>query len=273
MYGMKKYRIGMVAKLVGLSEEGLRLYERDGILSARRKEQGNYRYYERLDITALMRAKAYQRCGFSLREIERLINSSSLKYILDSYAKQEGRLEEEINQKQLALEHLQKNRQLAEQLPRTLWEIRRTEQPGMYRFEYMEGDELLLRREEYDKLSRWSQLTPFAFHTPRVSWRDLEEGRVRYFSAMGLMEQDVDRLGAREVAETGQYTPPCPCLYTVVQVDGERDDQADYLKPLADYVRREGIRVTGDPVGRGFLSMNKKKGYIRYREIWLPVQE
>ena len=267
-----KYRIGMAAKLVGLSEEGLRLYERDGILAPRRKEQGSYRYYERLDITALMRAKAYQRCGFSLREIEGLINSGSLKHILDSYARQERRLEEEILQKQLALDFLREARQRGEELSQSLWRICWAERPGMYRFEYMEGDKLLLRREEYDTLSRWTRLTPFAFHTPRVSWPDLEEGRVRYFSAMGILEGEVDRLGAREVAATGVYWPPCTCLYTVVRIEGERDDDASYLRPLADYVRQKGLKVTGDPVGRGFLSLNKKRGYIRYRELWLPVE-
>ena len=81
-----EYKIGTVAKLLGISPEGLRLYERNDILvSHRREEENGYRYYSRLDITALLRARAYHQYGFSLKETEALINTDDVQYIGQEY--------------------------------------------------------------------------------------------------------------------------------------------------------------------------------------------
>lgn len=48
-----EYLIGDVAQMVGLSRDALRFYEKKGIISARKKENG-YRYYSEDDIYKLM---------------------------------------------------------------------------------------------------------------------------------------------------------------------------------------------------------------------------
>ena len=45
-----QYRIGIVADLLGISPEGLRLYERSGILAAQREAGGSYRCVYETDI-------------------------------------------------------------------------------------------------------------------------------------------------------------------------------------------------------------------------------
>ena len=52
-------------RLLGMSAEGIRMYERSGILRAQReKEENEYRSFDHLDITALIRARGYHYCGF-----------------------------------------------------------------------------------------------------------------------------------------------------------------------------------------------------------------
>ena len=102
-----KYKIGTVAKLLGVSPEALRLYERSGILVSERGEGENgYRYYSRLDITALTRARAYHQYGFSLRETEALINTDDVDYVREAYGLRACDLEEEIRRKQQILDYL-----------------------------------------------------------------------------------------------------------------------------------------------------------------------
>ena len=75
----KSYSIGQVSKLLGLSVEGIRNYEKAGIIQSRRREESNYRSYSYLDITSLVRARMYRALGFSLSEIEALTNDRSIE--------------------------------------------------------------------------------------------------------------------------------------------------------------------------------------------------
>ena len=267
------YHIGLVARLLGISAEGLRLYEREGILQSKREKEGGYRYYQRLDITALLRARAYQKYGFSLRETGALLNTGDLALVERACRRREKELEEEIRRKTLLLDSLRETRSLTASLPDKLGKVERGERPGLYRLEYMVENDLILPPARYDLFRRWAALSPFPFPSQKNSWQALLEGEDRSVAALGLLERDAVRLGAVELASAGEYLPPCPCLCTVVKVAGETARCTDYLDPLRQFVRREGIQVTGDPVSRAFLSLDRKGSYTRYRQIWLPVAE
>ena len=248
-----KYRIGVVSELLGLSPEGLRLYERTGILSARRDpSSGNYRMYSHLDITALIMARMYHNCGFTMQETERLINTDSMDTVLREYAEKRDLLQAEIDYKQRLLQLLARTAELIESIPGRL-------------------DQLILHRSQYQKFRFWVQTTPFTFPAQRCLWEDLCDERDSSISAMGILEEDASFFGIRE-DEDVTYYPPVKCLTTVVELSGEEADATAYLAGLRQYVWENGISVTGDPIARTILSMNKKKKYTRYRQVWLPIE-
>ena len=237
-----KYKIGTAAKLLGVSPETLRLYERNGILVSDRGEGENgYRYYSRLDITALMRARSYHQYGFSMRETEALINTDDTNYILEEYKLRAERLEEEILFKRHVLDYLQRISALLEQLSSDLWTVRMEKSPGMYRLEFMKGNDLLLSAEQMGMFSQWVGLAPFAFPSQRNSWEALKGGADESYSALGILEEDAS------------------CV--------------PYLSHLPRYAKEHRTKAAGDPICRTFLSMNKKENYHRFRQVWLPVAE
>ena len=289
-----KYKIGTAAKLLGVSPETLRLYERNGILVSDRGEGENgYRYYSRLDITALMRARSYHQYGFSMQETEALINTDDTDYILEEYKLRAERLEEEILFKRHVLDYLQRISALLEQLSSDLWTVRMEKSPGMYRLEFMKGNDLLLSAEQMGMFSQWVGLAPFAFPSQRNSWEALKGGADESYSALGILEEDARKLAAsgsgrpvspgreggapagrlQDLLSHGVYYPPSACLYTVVEFTEENASCVQYLSHLLRYVKEHRIKAAGDPICRTFLSMNKKENYHRFRQVWLPVEE
>ena len=267
-----KYKIGTVAKLLGVSPEALRLYERSGILVSERGEgENSYRYYSRLDITALTRARAYHQYGFSLRETEALINTDDVDYVREAYRLRACDLEEEIRRKQQILDYLKEISTLLEQLPSQLWTVRQQTSPGIYRLEFMKGEELILSPQQLELFPQWVALAPFAFPSQRNCWESLMEGRDESFSALGIMEEDARRLGMPAALSCGLYSPPVPSLYTVVDITEENSSCVQYLSHLSSYMKEHGLKAAGDPLCRTFLSMNKRENYRRYRQVWLPV--
>ncbi len=67
------YQIGEVAKRVGMTVEGLRFYERRGLIKPAARSTARYRLYGEREVQALLFVKAAQEMGFALREIEELL--------------------------------------------------------------------------------------------------------------------------------------------------------------------------------------------------------
>lgn len=63
-----KYSVGEVAKLLGMTTNALRFYEKEGIINPEKDENGR-RYYNQQDMTRLLSAKKYRSMGFPLKVI------------------------------------------------------------------------------------------------------------------------------------------------------------------------------------------------------------
>jgi len=64
-----KFTIKQAAKMTGLSADTLRYYEKEGVISPKRGENG-YRYYDENDITALKHIIVMKYAHFTLAEIK-----------------------------------------------------------------------------------------------------------------------------------------------------------------------------------------------------------
>lgn len=68
-----QYRIGQAARHVGMSVEGLRFYERKGLVRPASRSPSGYRLYSERQMESLRFVRAAQEMGFSLREIRDLL--------------------------------------------------------------------------------------------------------------------------------------------------------------------------------------------------------
>lgn len=71
--GERKYLIGDVAQMVGLSRDALRFYEKKGVISSEKMENG-YRCYSDSDIYKLVHILYYRKMNISLGDLEALMS-------------------------------------------------------------------------------------------------------------------------------------------------------------------------------------------------------
>ncbi len=69
-----KIAIKDIAKLMRMSTEALRYYEKRGILKPERDNENSYRYYSESDILKIISCRHYQELGFTIAEIIDLLN-------------------------------------------------------------------------------------------------------------------------------------------------------------------------------------------------------
>ena len=58
--GLKTYKIGEIAKMLGISAETIRNYEKKGLICPY-KEESNYRYFDIIQINHLLNLQKYQK--------------------------------------------------------------------------------------------------------------------------------------------------------------------------------------------------------------------
>jgi MerR family transcriptional regulator, copper efflux regulator len=73
--------IGKLAKLAGVRIDTVRYYERNGLLAPSARLASGYRRYGELELARLRFIRKAQKLGFSLKEIETLLNLSARRNV------------------------------------------------------------------------------------------------------------------------------------------------------------------------------------------------
>ena len=104
--GKTRYNIGEVSKICGLSIKALRYYDAKGVLVPFfRDTSNNYRYYSEEQLLVALAIREMKLRGFSLEELQDIINSHSLDLIKEKLDTKMSYIRDEIKQleKQLLL--------------------------------------------------------------------------------------------------------------------------------------------------------------------------
>ena len=95
---MKNYfSVGETAKMVGMTSETLRHYDRIGLVKpSKRDEWTSYRYYTRQDIVMLNTVRALQQMDLPLQKIKAVLEVDDLQEIIEFLTAAEKKADEKI---------------------------------------------------------------------------------------------------------------------------------------------------------------------------------
>ena len=74
---MEKYKIGNVARILGISPDLLRYYEKKGVVKPTKDVHNDYRYYDFWDINFLLDCLWFKNFGFSIEQISEMVRIPS----------------------------------------------------------------------------------------------------------------------------------------------------------------------------------------------------
>jgi len=74
---VKEYKIGEVARLLGLTTQALRFCEQEGVVTPRKSENGT-RYYTITDLHKLLSVKKYRMAEFTVQDIVQHLKEDTL---------------------------------------------------------------------------------------------------------------------------------------------------------------------------------------------------
>ena len=106
-----RYKIGNVAKMLGISRDLLRYYEKKGVVHPQKDKGNDYRYYDTWDINFLLDCIWYKQFGFGIDQIAHMITDCSYEELLSGLDDKREEIRRIIRQQELLLGRIGEHRE------------------------------------------------------------------------------------------------------------------------------------------------------------------
>lgn len=159
----KKYTVGDVAKLYGVSPDTVRLYDKKQLLVSQKNGEKGYRIYTRKDISSFEHILKLKNSGIMLNDIYEFTNNYSLSDAYSYCCKRMEDLDHEIEELQDKKIRLQALTREIRQLNEHLEEITVEYSPSIYLKEI---------RDSVEDAQKWGRERGLSAHTKMVMYND-----------------------------------------------------------------------------------------------------
>lgn len=266
----EELRIGDVSKMLHISDQMIRYYEKKGIIHPRRSKDGKYRLYSMADVFMIFDAMRYKEWGISLGEVDDIVSGDYFEKMASRLAETEEHLEAEIEYKVLYKTRI---KQLKRRMKLVQYNL------GKYVVMEKEPSEMFFSgSSEGDNYSR-------AMMDEKMAAQIFDENNISFFDVCAEFTSDcqvwwykIDReyfrgLNIRESGER-KSVPSQLCLCTFVDMGEMGDFSAEIMNNTDRYMEENGYVVDGIPrgviIGRGH---DGHGSFRRIMELEVPIRQ
>ena len=277
-----KYKIGDMAKILGISPDLLRYYEKKGVVSPVKDRNNDYRYYDTRDTNFLVDCLFYKNFGFSIEETSELVRSCSIDEISGRFLENETQLEESIRRQQLLLRRSQEYRRSIARISDHLGRCSFDRRPACIYYINRHNQEFDTAPDLGRVTRQWLKYLPFSRRSFIVPMEALlsPDSREEFQWGFSLSQEYAGLLGASAQPPVVAL-PDARCVYTVFSNPDSAFSPRSFGYAL-DFIRAQGLRLCGDVYGHLLISANEAgplaitpgtPQITGYFEAWLPVTE
>lgn len=262
---MKEYKIGEVARLLGLTTQALRFYEQEGVVMPRKSENGT-RYYTFDELHKLLSFKKYRMAEFTVQDIVEHLRTDTLASLssqLDDKCDELIARSEELLRRAQALRQFRHEVDAAVQAMGVLQECMR---PELYlqTFSFNELDEL--RPREQREISAYIEALPA---TGIAFTRDIHLKNPPSF-CMCVSREQAQRWGLP--LEHTRLLKPVRCIKTVVRFPGSYYRKEPIQEVLDRIVEKGYILNKEEPIFSLHVASDVDEGFTHIcGQLYIPI--
>lgn len=266
-----KYKIGDVAKILGISPDLLRYYQKKGVVTPTTGASNNYRYYDAWDINFLIDCLWFKNYGFGIEQTAKLVSDSSYEEVLEDMQTRCGEIRESISHQQLLLERSEQYFAAMGRIRTMLGKCDLVYSPEFYRYLNRFNYDYENISEYQDVSHQWLQYMPFVNRSFEIERKDLENHTDNYAWGFSMGMDFVKKLDV-------PLRPPVthlfsePSIHAIFTSSGKTDFSPKHLEFVMDYAEEQGLTITGNARGNLICSVMENDKLTGYFEVWLPVE-
>ena len=264
-----KYKIGEVARILGISTDLLRYYEKKGVVTPEKNSSNDYRYYDSWDINSLVDCLWFKNFGFSIDQIADMVKIPGTRELGELFLCKEDELRRTIKRCELLLLRSERYRRDLQKTGELLYRCRVEDSPEFVRFINREGQEYFNTPETARLARQWLAAMPFNRRCFEICAQSGEDACRWGFS----LDMDYVRELEFEISEPMTVAPSRRSIHTVFKSAGGRDGFAPSLLDYAlEYARDMGAQPTAPVHGVLLASVMEEGKLTGYFEAWIPIE-
>ncbi len=268
-----RYKIGDVARILGISTDLLRYYEKKGVVTPYKDASNDYRYYDSWDINFLMDCLWFKNFGFSIEQIADMVRIPSAEDLNDIFIYKEDELRSTIRRCQLLLRRSQEYREQLARIPALLEQCELADSPAVARFINRVGNEYPTGEGLERFAHQWLEAMPFNHRYFEIPVCALTGGDEMDFRWGFALEMDYVRELDFPTAPPVETIPSRRSIHTFFRSRGKNNFTARHLDYALAWAAEHGLTVAAPAQGMLVASLLEDGELCGYFECWIPVDD
>jgi len=266
------YKIGEVARILGISADLLRYYEEKGVVSPAKDPQNNYRYYDTWDINYLIDCLWYKNFGFGIDQVASMVTEYSYDTLCDSLDDKSEELRASIRRQELLLQRILKFQERLVETKSFVGVCDLRECASFYYYINRHNSEYDNRTGTAELSRRWLKYMPFSRRYYQIPEDAVAGDGDNYEWGFSISAQYIDEFDV-DISPPVQKTASRLCIHSAFVSAGRNEFSARKLDFLLDYAREHGYVPDGAAFGNLACSVMENGEQTGYFEVWLPVRK
>jgi DNA-binding transcriptional MerR regulator len=267
-----RYKIGEVARILGISPDLIRYYEEKGVVSPEKDPYNNYRYYDTWDINYLIDCLWYKNFGFGLDQVAHMVSLCTYDMLVDGFEEKAEEIRVSIRHQALLLQRIQTFKERLAETKSHVGQCRLRQNAAFCYYINRHNSEYDNRAQTIELSRRWLKYMPFSRRYFEIPEEAMAGGGDDYVWGFSLGTQYVEEFGI-EIAPPVREMSPTLCIHSAFTNAGRDRFSARKLDFLLDYAREHNLVPTRGAFGNLVCSVVENGEQTGYFEVWLPVKK
>lgn len=259
----KKYKIGEVSKILGVSTDTLRLYEKKNIVKPSKSIENRYRYYNIYDIFNLMWSMFYRRINISLDDISKIMGNSTYEQTKEIIYSKEEDIKNEIKKQLIYLKKINKLKKSFKLIENNLNKVSIVPLNKVFILSELEPNNiknlLNLNKENYDL---------YNFSTKVYIKNNSIEDIKHYLT---IEEENIKDFNLGNILKPKEHLEFDKCVYTIIKTD--LDNISNFsINYIQNYIKDNNINTLNYIFINCLFCVVENKQQIEYIEMYAPIK-
>ena len=267
-----KYKIGEFCRLLGISPDTLRYYEKRGLLCMPKDPENGYRSFSGLDAPDVWNLFMLRSLDMGLHDIGVLRKRGSFDAQIKYLNRREASLAEEIERLVNKRERIREISDLYN-LIHSVGQVHLEEEMPAHYALYVLGDGCRQSEQALAEIPAWVKCLPFTYIAVELTFESLTGGgeKLSVRLGLGILSKNMGKAGLTPGAES-VYTPKNARVCIAVRSSDVFGLTKETLKPLYAYLSEHNLQITGVATGRVIYSCCKAKHPEYILALNVPVK-